>query len=176
MQLPPTAPETLFEELLQDLPPETVPLARELKACARARKIPTPEQLLRVVLWSCGVEKAVREVAGTLTALSEPMTDQAVAARRARRRVVPSSVSLCPTSPEQHRTHDPGARQPWMAPVTRTASSHGTGVCVLRSALSDPDRSGHTGHTAVSAPAVPTVGGDTQETLFPHVGQGPHVA
>jgi hypothetical protein len=81
MQLPPTAPETLFEELLQDLPPATVPLARELKACARARKIPTPEQLLRVVLLSCGVEKAVREVAGTLTALSEPMTDQAVAAR-----------------------------------------------------------------------------------------------
>src|SRR5882724_10941715 len=57
MQLPPTDPDTLFEELLQDLPPETVPMAREFKAFARARKIQTPEQLLRVVLLYCGVDK-----------------------------------------------------------------------------------------------------------------------
>ena len=69
MQLPPTAPDTLCEALWQELPPETVPLARELKACARARKLQTPEQLLRVVLLYCGVDKALREVAGTLTAL-----------------------------------------------------------------------------------------------------------
>jgi hypothetical protein len=81
MQLPPTDPDTLFEELWQDLPPETVPMARECKAFARARKIQTPEQLLRVVLWYCGVDKALREVAGTLTALYEPLTDQAVAER-----------------------------------------------------------------------------------------------
>jgi len=81
MQLPPTDPETLFEELLQDLPPETVPMAREFKAFARARKIQTPEQLLRVVLLYCGVDKALRAVAGTLTALYEPITDQAVAER-----------------------------------------------------------------------------------------------
>src|SRR5437899_12945360 len=76
MQLPPADPETLFEELLQDLPPETVSMAREFKAFARARKIKTPEQLLRVVLLYCGVDKALREVAGTLTALYEPITDQ----------------------------------------------------------------------------------------------------
>ena len=81
MQLPPADPETLFEELLQDLPPETVSMAREFKAFARARKIKTPEQLLRVVLLYCGVDKALREVAGTLTALYEPITDQAVAER-----------------------------------------------------------------------------------------------
>jgi len=81
MQLPPADPETLFEELLQDLPPETGSMAREFKAFARARKIKTPEQLLRVVLLYCGVDKALREVAGILTALYEPLTDQSVAER-----------------------------------------------------------------------------------------------
>jgi hypothetical protein len=64
MQLPLADPETLFEELLQDLPPETVSMAREFKAFARVRKIKTPAQLLRVVLLYCGVDKALREVAG----------------------------------------------------------------------------------------------------------------
>ena len=68
MQLPLAEPETLFEELVQDLPPETGPMARECTAFARARKLKTPEQLLRVVLLSCGVDQAWREVAGTLTA------------------------------------------------------------------------------------------------------------
>jgi hypothetical protein len=49
-QLPLADPDTRFEELLQDLPPETVPMARECKAFARARKLQTPEQLLRLVL------------------------------------------------------------------------------------------------------------------------------
>ena len=49
MQLPLTDPDTLFEELLQDLPPETVPMAREFKAFVRAKKVKTPGQLLRVV-------------------------------------------------------------------------------------------------------------------------------
>jgi hypothetical protein len=54
MQLPLTDPDRLFEELLQDLPPETVQMAREFKAFVRAKKVQTPEQLLRVVfllLW-----------------------------------------------------------------------------------------------------------------------------
>src|SRR4029453_1712623 len=59
MQLPLADPETLFEELLQDLPPETVSMAREFKAFARVRKIKTPAQLLRVVLLYCGVDKAL---------------------------------------------------------------------------------------------------------------------
>ena len=36
MQLPPTDPDTLFAELLQDLPPETIPMAREFQAFVRA--------------------------------------------------------------------------------------------------------------------------------------------
>ena len=47
-------PDTLFEELLQDLPPEAMQMAREFKAFVRAKKVKTPTQLLRVVfliLW-----------------------------------------------------------------------------------------------------------------------------
>ena len=54
MQLPPPDRDTLFEDLLQDLPSETVEMAYEFKAFSRARKIKTPEQLLRVVLLYCG--------------------------------------------------------------------------------------------------------------------------
>src|SRR2546425_8513124 len=81
MQLPLTDPETLFEELLQDLPPEMAHMAREFKAFVRAKKVQTPEQLLRVVFFYCGLDKSLREVAGTFTALYEAITDQAVAER-----------------------------------------------------------------------------------------------
>src|SRR5919198_6274198 len=69
MQLPLTDPDTLFEELLQDLPPETAQMAREFKAFVRAKKVKTPEQLLRVVFLYCGLDKSLREVAGGLLAL-----------------------------------------------------------------------------------------------------------
>ena len=81
MQLPLTDPDTLFEELLQDLPPETVQMARAFKAFVRAKKVKTPAQLLRVVFLYCGLDKSLREVAGTFTALYESMTDQSVAER-----------------------------------------------------------------------------------------------
>jgi hypothetical protein len=81
MQLPLTDPDTLFEELLQDLPPETVQMARAFKAFVRAKKVKTPAQLLRVIFLYCGLDKSLREVAGTFTALYESMTDQAVAER-----------------------------------------------------------------------------------------------
>ena len=81
MQLPLTDPDTLFEDLLQDLPPETAQMAREFKAFVRAKKVKTPEQLLRVVFLYCGLDKSLREVAGTFTALYEAITDQAVAER-----------------------------------------------------------------------------------------------
>jgi hypothetical protein len=81
MQLPLTDPDTLFEELLQDLPPETAHMAREFKAFVRAKKVKTPVQLLRVVFLYCGLDKSLREVAGTFTALYEAITDQAVAER-----------------------------------------------------------------------------------------------
>jgi hypothetical protein len=53
------------------------------------------------------------------------------AARRARRRVVRPSVSVCPTSPAHNRPPAPVARQPWLAPVTRATGSPGTGVGVI---------------------------------------------
>src|SRR5215475_6305484 len=81
MQLPLTDPDTLFEELLQDLPPETVQMAREFKAFVRAKKVKTPGQLLRVVFLYCGLDKSLREVAGTFTVLYESMTDQAMVRR-----------------------------------------------------------------------------------------------
>src|ERR671923_1055184 len=81
MQLPLTDPDTLFEELLQDLPPETVQMAREFKAFVRAKKVKTPAQLLRVVFLYCGLDKPLREVAGTFTALYESITDQSIAER-----------------------------------------------------------------------------------------------
>src|SRR5437773_11753616 len=81
MQLPLTDPDTLFEELLQDLPPETAHMAREFKAFVRAKKVKTPEHLLRVVFLYCGLDKPLREVAGTCTALYESITDQSVAQR-----------------------------------------------------------------------------------------------
>jgi Transposase DDE domain len=79
--LPLTDPDTLFEDLLQDLPPETAPMAREFKAFVRAKKVRTPEQLLRMVFLYCGLDKPLREVAGTCTVLYESITDQAVAER-----------------------------------------------------------------------------------------------
>ena len=81
MQLPLTDPDTLFEDLLQDLPPETASMAREFKAFVRAKKVRTPEQLLRMVFLYCGLDKPLREVAGTFTVLYESITDQAVAER-----------------------------------------------------------------------------------------------
>jgi hypothetical protein len=81
MQLPLTDPDSLFEELLQDLPPEVSSLAREHKAFVRAKKVQTPEQLLRIVLLYCGLDHPLRTVAGMFTALYEPITDQSVAER-----------------------------------------------------------------------------------------------
>jgi len=50
MQTPLTDANTLFEELLQDLPAQTVSMAREFKAFVRAKKVKTPAQLLCLVL------------------------------------------------------------------------------------------------------------------------------
>ena len=66
---------------MQDLPAETVQMARAFKAFVRAKKVQTPAQLLRVVFLYCGLDKPLREVAGTFTALYESITDQSVAER-----------------------------------------------------------------------------------------------
>jgi hypothetical protein len=49
MQLPLTDADTLFAELLQDLPSKTAQMACECKAFVQTKKVKTPVQLLRVV-------------------------------------------------------------------------------------------------------------------------------
>jgi len=81
-------------------------LARECNAFVRAKKIKTPEQLLRLVFLYCGLDKPLRAVAATFTALYEPLTDQSVAERlRAcgpwvkallRRMLLPAPVAALP--------------------------------------------------------------------------------
>ncbi len=81
MQMPAPDADTLFEELLQDLPAETMPMARQFRAFVRAKKVKTPEQLLRLVFLYCGVDKTLRETAGNFTLLYERITDQSVSER-----------------------------------------------------------------------------------------------
>ena len=45
MQMALTDAETLFEELLHDLSPETAPRAREVNACVRAQTVKPPAPL-----------------------------------------------------------------------------------------------------------------------------------
>jgi hypothetical protein len=73
--------DTQFEALLQDLPVDLVASAREFRAFTRARKIKTPQELLRLVLLYCGLDQALRTVAGNLTVLGERLTDSSVKAR-----------------------------------------------------------------------------------------------
>ena len=67
MSKPSTDPDTIFEEILKDVPPEYEPLAREFKAFTRARKIKTVAELLRAVLLFAGLDHTEREVAANLT-------------------------------------------------------------------------------------------------------------
>jgi hypothetical protein len=56
-------------------------MAYEFKAFTRARNIKTPQQLLRVVLWYCGLDQSLREIAGTMTLRGPRLTDSAIAER-----------------------------------------------------------------------------------------------
>jgi hypothetical protein len=95
MQLPPPNPDTLFADLVQDLPPETIAMAYEVKAFTRARKIQTPPQLFRAVLLYCALDQSLREGAGTLNLLGPRITDSSVAERLAAWR--PWLKALLPT-------------------------------------------------------------------------------
>lgn len=79
-------PDTIFAELLQDLPPETLALAYEFKAFERARKIKTPAQLLRVVLLFAALDYSERSIAANLLLVDprlEQLSNQAVRERLA---------------------------------------------------------------------------------------------
>lgn len=81
MQQPSLDPDILFEELLQDLSPESIEMARSLNAFVRAKKVKTPEQLFRLALLYCGLDYSLRSVASTFTLLYEPIVDQSVSDR-----------------------------------------------------------------------------------------------
>ena len=81
MQLPPPDPATLFEVLVQDLPPETTAMARAFKAFGRAKQVKPPQQLVRLVFVSGGLDKSRRETAADCTLLDETITDSSMAAR-----------------------------------------------------------------------------------------------
>jgi len=86
MIMPSTDPDTIFTELLQDLPIDIVEQAIEFKAFARSRKIKSATELLRVVLMFAGLDLTEREVAADLI-LTNPrldsLSDQAVHKRLA---------------------------------------------------------------------------------------------
>jgi hypothetical protein len=125
MQLPLTDPETLCEDLLQDLPPETAHMARAFNAFVRATKGKTPEPLWRVGFCYGGLDTPWREVAGPMTALYESSTAQSVAARwraggpwrHARRRRPLSPLDTLPAArrfvgSDASTSHAPGATGP----------------------------------------------------------------
>ena len=93
MQLPLTDPDTLFEELLQDLPPETAQMAREFKAFVRAKKVKTPAQLLRVIF---------------LYLLSAPLTILLIYCHiKSYRRVSPRNEAMAERRKEDRRADSP---------------------------------------------------------------------
>ena len=81
MQEPSLDPDTIFAEIIKDLPPETESLAREFKAFARARKIKTVAELFRIVLLFAGLDQSEREIAANVVLVNpeiESLTDQSV--------------------------------------------------------------------------------------------------
>jgi hypothetical protein len=84
MQNTSPTPDTIFAELLKDLPPETERLAREFKAFVRARKIKTVAELMRLVLLFAGLDQSEREIAANVLLVHpeiESLTDQSVRER-----------------------------------------------------------------------------------------------
>lgn len=81
MQKPSPDPDTIFAELLKDLPEEIERLARDFKAFTRARKIKTVAELMRIVLLFAGLDQSEREIAANLVLVNpeiESLSDQSV--------------------------------------------------------------------------------------------------
>jgi len=98
MQKPSPDPDTIFAELLKDLPEETERLAREFKAFTRGRKIKTVAELLRIVLLFAGLDLSEREIAANVVLVNpeiESLTDQSVRERLAA--CLPWLQALLPT-------------------------------------------------------------------------------
>lgn len=86
MQKTAPTPDSIFAELLKDLPAETEQLARDFKAFARARKSKTVAEWRRLVLLVAGLEQREREIAANVVLVNaaiKRLTDQAVRERLA---------------------------------------------------------------------------------------------
>jgi len=70
-----------YEELRQELPPESAHLARECRAFQRARVIESAEALLYLVLLYSIAALSLREIAGVCAGSGKPLTDEAVRQR-----------------------------------------------------------------------------------------------
>lgn len=98
MQKPSPTPDTIFAELLKDLPAEIEPLARQFKAFTRGRKIKTVAELLRLVLLFAGLDQSEREIAANVVLVNpeiKSLTDQSVRERLAA--CLPWLQALLPT-------------------------------------------------------------------------------
>ncbi len=70
-----------YEELRQELPPESAQLARACQAFQRARVLESPEDLLYLVLLYSIGDLSLREIAGVCAGSGKPLTDEAVRQR-----------------------------------------------------------------------------------------------
>src|SRR5712691_351776 len=70
-----------YEELRQELPPESAQLARECQAFQRARVLESREDLLYLVLLYSIGDLSLREIAGVCAGSGKPLTDEAVRQR-----------------------------------------------------------------------------------------------
>jgi Transposase DDE domain len=81
--MPLSAVASKYDEVRQELPPESARLARECQAFQRARVVESPDDLLDLVfLYSIG-DLSLREIAGVCTGRGKPLTDEAVRQRLA---------------------------------------------------------------------------------------------
>jgi len=81
VQNPSPDPDTIFAELIKELPPKTEQLAREFKAFARGRKIRTVAELFRIILMFAGLDQSEREIAANVVLVNpeiKSLSDQSV--------------------------------------------------------------------------------------------------
>jgi Transposase DDE domain len=86
MQKPTPDPDTIFAELLKDLPADIERLARAFKAFTRPRKINSGAELLRLVLLFAGLDLSEREIAANVILVRpeiESLSNEAVRRRLA---------------------------------------------------------------------------------------------
>jgi hypothetical protein len=77
----PNKADSIFRNLLQEVPAEMDQMAREYGAFARSRGVRDPTELFRAVLLYCGLDYSLREVAANLTSYGERLSDEAVRKR-----------------------------------------------------------------------------------------------